>query len=861
MVTKGDRKTFRNEELVLKVSPDVDPKKWDESKYEAFLDELCGVHHQYQAEAIRTTLRYLLGGRYANLRELARENFEENDSLQERYGSFAAMEAHLQLPDQLSCSLDIATGAGKSYVLYGLAAILLAEGIVDRVLVLCPSTTIESGLMEKFRALSSNADLQALLPPTARVSAPSIVDASETIAAGAICVENYHAILEHVGSSVRDSLKGKGARTAVLSDEAHHIANEAAGKVKVWKSFLLDPDFDFRFHVGVSGTCYVGDEYFADVVSRYSIRQAIEDRVVKRIEYVAEVPATANSDEWWQLIYKRHADLKKRLKSAGIRPLTIVVTKTIPDCNRVAEELRNFIEEWAKTTSDHAAELVIPVTSAREHQVYLAKLREVDSPTSKVEWIVSVSMLTEGWDVKNVFQIVPHNERAFNSKLLISQVLGRGLRVPLQWKGEQATVTVFNHDSWAPRIRQLVNEVLEFERRLSSVVDKRSSYNFDLHQLDYTQEETKQELTRKTVAKLFEHGYVDLPTQVDTEDVVIEFEGVVGAKRSKFKTQLEHKTYSAEEVAEHIFNRLLSIDQESQASGDSAEVTNYTQKMPLQKCLAVVRESLKRAGIASDRVTEDNRQRFLQALGSLSRRKGQRIVFTQRANALRVVSTRERQADSCSAAELRRQSKTVFYGPKAEAPLNDEQRQFLQEVKDPDGEFVAGREEVAADVDFRSPLNLAIADATPERKFIRELCKRDNAKVIDGWLKNTSQGFYWVEYAWKKGSHTKRGEFSPDFFLKQGSAVLVVEIKDDSEIADPSPENAKKYEHAVKHFERVNEWLEREGIGLRYQMNFLTPKDINKFFQKMREGTVAGFRSEIDLALAAASSARDADST
>jgi len=50
-----------------------------------------------------------------------------------------------------------------------------------------------------------------------------------------------------------------------------------------------------------------------------------------------------------------------------------------------------------------------------------------------VEWIVSVSMLNEGWDVKRVFQIVPHEEKAFNSKLLIAQVLGRGLRVPNGW--------------------------------------------------------------------------------------------------------------------------------------------------------------------------------------------------------------------------------------------------------------------------------------------------------------------------------------------------------------------------------------------------------------------------------------------
>ena len=60
----------------------------------------------------------------------------------------------------------------------------------------------------------------------------------------------------------------------------------------------------------------------------------------------------------------------------------------------------------------------------------------MDEKDNPVEWITSVSMLTEGWDVKNVFQIVPHEERAFNSKLLIAQVLGRGLRIPEEYKGD-----------------------------------------------------------------------------------------------------------------------------------------------------------------------------------------------------------------------------------------------------------------------------------------------------------------------------------------------------------------------------------------------------------------------------------------
>lgn len=59
---RSDRQTFRNEDLVLKVTTDIDPSKWDETKYEAFLDELCGTR-EYQKDAIRTTLRYLLGGK------------------------------------------------------------------------------------------------------------------------------------------------------------------------------------------------------------------------------------------------------------------------------------------------------------------------------------------------------------------------------------------------------------------------------------------------------------------------------------------------------------------------------------------------------------------------------------------------------------------------------------------------------------------------------------------------------------------------------------------------------------------------------------------------------------------------------
>src|SRR5439155_22537338 len=115
-------------------------------------------------------------------------------------------------------------------------------------------------------------------------------------------------------------------------------------------------------------------------------------------------------------------------------------------------------------------------------------------------------------------------ERAFNSNLVIAQVLGRGLRRPEDWKGEDPMVTVFNHDAWAGRIRHLVNEILEIERRLTSTVIKSSPYHFGLHSLDYTRDEDSSEHTKKGEYRLLADGYVDLPSQVEAEDVVIEFE-------------------------------------------------------------------------------------------------------------------------------------------------------------------------------------------------------------------------------------------------------------------------------------------------------------------------------------------------
>jgi len=156
---------------------------------------------------------------------------------------------------------------------------------------------------------------------------------------------------------------------------------------------------------------------------------------------------------------------------------------------------------------------------------------------------------------------------------------------------------------------------------------------------------------------------------------------------------------------------------------------------------------------------------------------------------------------------------------------------------------------VANRYDFKTPLNAVIADHDNERRFIKELISANNAQHISAWIKSTSMGFYEIDYFWKKGEHPKRGRFSPDFFIKTGDLVLVVEIKDDDEIHDPAPENKKKNEYALAHFDRINAYLRKKKDKTSYKFNFLTPSDFNGYFQSIRDGSISSFRSTLDVEL------------
>lgn len=825
---KADR--FSADQLLLAVSTSYDPDLFDLDAYDDFID-IATKKRGYQAEAVRTSLRYLCGGRYLTSEDLARESYANSSDLQRLYTSADALVERLPFPKILSCSLDLATGTGKSFVLYMLARILLNEGLVDRVLVLCPSLTIESGLTTKFSDLAGDKDLNELLPHRPHGHPlPSIVDGSATVMPGEICIENIHAAYENAGSSLVDSFTGNGARTLVLSDEAHHVVSVGGQTTKKWHDFLTNPAFGFARHVGVSGTCYVKNEYFTDVVYRYAVRDAIDAGWIKEVFYLKEDDSTTD-DERFQKLMAQHA--KNRRTYAPLKPLTIAVTKDIRSAEDLAADLIAFLGRRLNISEAAAQARVLVVTSAEKHKASIAKLKTVDDAADPTEWIVSVSMLTEGWDVKNVFQIYPHEKRAFDSKLLISQVLGRGLRQPDGLDGT-AQVFVFNHQRWGQQIHDFVAEILDQDTTITQrPVTRPAAPSFSVHELETSPLPKTITVTPLEANKKL--SILKLVPQMDTEEQTRFVSATDVNKGAVLTTRVIERRYSVVEILDEVREKLLAHDKHT--GGDLS--VEYGRAR-----LEMIQQSLAGVAAKSDEVTQENRQRILNSFGGLRQRTAISAARLQlEPVGLKVRSTETMRPTSHRLASLAKDV-TLLYDEHSSQLSNDDDRAALtraDEMPDPKNMI-----QVQNAFDFKSPTNVVLLDHQPEKRFAERLIQNKNSKVIQSWIKSPDTGFYEIEYSFQEAGvgRSKRGTFNPDFFIATKDGIIVVtEVKADG---DDSWRNRGKWLSAKAHFTTINTMLKEANEATRYVFNFLSPRDYDKFFEALRNGTLETFSSSLE---------------
>ena len=842
-------KTFRQAELVLKVSNVYDTTKLDINAWTPFLNRLCG-DRPYQKEAIQTAITYIASGNYDSLSSLLKQNYSLNPNLRDKYSSIDEFLHVAQLRNKLYASIDLATGTGKSYVIYGIAQIALALGLVKRVLVLCPSLTIESGLKEKFEQLSGDATLKALIPHDAVCKNPRIVNADSTIKEGDLCVENIHAVYENTGSSIEDSFLGRGVDTLVLNDEAHHIFNKSSdndSSIKKWKEFLLNGDYNFQYMLGFTGTAYIEDEYFPDVIYRYSLRQAIEDKIVKNVDYVKE-DESKGDNERFQKIYQNHRDNTERYSL--IKPLSILVTSDIKHAKNLYSDFIDFLAKQENESKKDIESKVLIVTSAREHKANVSKLKYVDDKTDKTEWIISVSMLTEGWDVKNVFQIVPWEDRAFNSKLLVAQVLGRGLRIPEAYQMPQPKVVVFNHRAWSNKIKKLVDEVLEIETRVTSNVitlGTRSAYHYSVKNINYSTEFTEVEKANETntvdFTRLLKEGIALESQSVEVEKGTT-YETVFGNISRERNYAIRNITWTIDEVVDKLFEEFEMREWEGKTLKLGEE--EYTQNsLPPRKTIEeIVKVSMRKRGNNGDEIIESNVHKILSAFTPLLRKNKKSVSSRSIPNDVFEIKTSDMAKQSTSVSMLR-QDRTVFYTNNWEQEvLDDDQKVILAEIIEDETLPRSALKEVDYCL-FKTPVTTVLTSSKPERKFVELLCKRENANILSAWIKSRDRKFYEIEYSCRYGTGDSKSrkyyhdKFNPDFFIKVEKDGIVyhviIEIKDDGDVSE---ENKAKNKYAIQHFDELNRRMESQGINERYIFHFLSPNGYDVFFDHLKDGSV-----------------------
>ena len=180
-----------------------------------------------------------------------------------------------------------------------------------------------------------------------------------------------------------------------------------------------------------------------------------------------------------------HEDTKSRLEVYSrtfgkpfVKPFVLVVAKDTEHSKHIMEYV---------TSNDFFGGYyhgkVIEVNSTKkgaEKDENIELLLSLERPDNKVEIVIHVNMLKEGWDVTNLYTIVPLRTSA--SDTLTEQTIGRGLRLPYGSRtGDEHIdrLTIVSHNKYAEIIKQandpnsLVRKVYFIDPSLGAMSPKR----------------------------------------------------------------------------------------------------------------------------------------------------------------------------------------------------------------------------------------------------------------------------------------------------------------------------------------------------------------------------------------------------
>jgi type III restriction enzyme len=385
-----------------------------------------------------------------------------------------------------SLCFALATGVGKTRLMGAFISYLhLAHGI-NNFFVLAPNLTIYNKLITDFSDRNHPKYVFKGIAEFA-IDAPSIItgdnyDQRDPLSGslfGSVRINIFN--ISKINSEVRG---GKSPRIKRLSEYiGESYFDYLAGLPDL--VMLMDESHRYRASAGIrainelkpilglelTATPYVesarGAVAFKNVIYDYPLAKAMEDGFVKEPAVVTRKnfnPAGMSPDEIERLKLedgvRLHESVKVELETYAresenpiVKPFVLVIARDTTHASQLLALIQSdgFFEGRYR---DKVIQVDSSKTGAEEEEM-ITRLLKVEATSEPTEIVIHVNMLKEGWDVTNLYTIVPL--RAANARVLIEQSIGRGLRLPY---GKRTGVTAVDrlnivaHD----KFQEIINE-------------------------------------------------------------------------------------------------------------------------------------------------------------------------------------------------------------------------------------------------------------------------------------------------------------------------------------------------------------------------------------------------------------------
>ncbi len=271
----------------------------------------------------------------------------------------------------------------------------------------------------------------------------------------------------------------------VLNDEAHHIHDPRMAWFKSIEDIhnrLKQKDTALSLQIDVTATPkHNNGAIFVQTVADYPLVEAISQNVVKH-PVLPDAPSRAKLSERqsarytekyadyidlgvveWRKAYDEHRKL-------GKKAILFVMTDDTRNCDDVAEYLEGHYPDLKDSTLVIHTKNNGEISEAQsgkakdELETLRKEANEIDDADNPFKAIISVMMLKEGWDVRNVTTIVGLRAYSSKSNILPEQTLGRGLR-KMYPGGTEEYVSVVGTNAFMDFVESIQAEGVVLERK------------------------------------------------------------------------------------------------------------------------------------------------------------------------------------------------------------------------------------------------------------------------------------------------------------------------------------------------------------------------------------------------------------